>query len=40
MTAETETARTAGSCCSSTGSCHDGAADAPSGGVTTVQEPV
>ncbi|AEN10065.1 MULTISPECIES: heavy-metal-associated domain-containing protein [unclassified Streptomyces] len=38
MTAETETAPTAGSCCSSTGSCHDGAADAPADGVTTVYE--
>ncbi|MFJ4837534.1 heavy-metal-associated domain-containing protein [Streptomyces sp. NPDC088746] len=38
MTAETDTPRTAGSCCSSTGSCHDGAADAQAGGVTTVYE--
>ncbi|WP_031085143.1 heavy-metal-associated domain-containing protein [Streptomyces sp. NRRL WC-3549] len=39
MTAETETPETAaGSCCSSTGSCQDGAADAPAGGVTTVYE--
>ncbi|KDQ67362.1 heavy-metal-associated domain-containing protein [Streptomyces halstedii] len=36
MTTETETPRTAGSCCSSTGSCQDGAADAQAGGVTTV----
>lgn len=38
MTAETEIPRTAGSCCSSTGSCHDGAADVQVGGVTTVYE--
>ncbi|MFJ8859713.1 heavy-metal-associated domain-containing protein [Streptomyces sp. NPDC102451] len=38
MTAETDTPRTAGSCCSSTGSCHDGAADVQVGGVTTVYE--
>ncbi|MFE2018431.1 heavy-metal-associated domain-containing protein [Streptomyces sp. NPDC059499] len=38
MTAETETPRTAGSCCSSTGSCQDGAADVQVGGVTTVYE--
>ncbi|MFD9498831.1 heavy-metal-associated domain-containing protein [Streptomyces sp. NPDC060035] len=38
MTAETETPRTAGSCCSSTGSCHDGTADVQVGGVTTVYE--
>ncbi|WP_329228994.1 heavy-metal-associated domain-containing protein [Streptomyces sp. NBC_01460] len=37
MTAETDTPRTAGSCCSSTGSCHDGAADIQ-GGVTAVYE--
>ncbi|MFC8224474.1 heavy-metal-associated domain-containing protein [Streptomyces sp. NPDC057287] len=37
MTAETDTPRAAGSCCSSTGSCHDGAADARAG-VTTVYE--
>ncbi|WP_405694741.1 heavy-metal-associated domain-containing protein [Streptomyces sp. NBC_01185] len=37
MTAETDTPRTAGSCCSSTGSCHDGAADVQ-GGVTAVYE--
>ncbi|MGW7469340.1 heavy-metal-associated domain-containing protein [Streptomyces xantholiticus] len=43
MTAETKTGieiedtRAAGSCCSSTGSCHD-AADAPQGGVTTVYQ--
>ncbi|WP_030204753.1 heavy-metal-associated domain-containing protein [Streptomyces sp. NRRL S-87] len=36
MTAETETQPTAGSCCSSTGSCHGGAADAVEVGVTTV----
>jgi copper chaperone CopZ len=38
MTAETktETARAAGSCCSSTDSCHDGAGDGQSGGVTRV----
>lgn len=38
MTAETniETAQATGSCCSSTGSCHDGAADVQIGGVTTV----
>ncbi|MFE9723619.1 heavy-metal-associated domain-containing protein [Streptomyces sp. NPDC005794] len=38
MTAETDTPRTTGSCCSSTGSCHDGAADVQVGGVTTVYE--
>lgn len=37
MTAETDTPRTAGSCCSSTGSCDDGAAGARAG-VTTVYE--
>ncbi|WP_203186324.1 heavy-metal-associated domain-containing protein [Streptomyces pratensis] len=37
MTAETDTPRTAGSCCSSTGSCNDGAAGTPVG-VTTVYE--
>ncbi|MFD5870692.1 heavy-metal-associated domain-containing protein [Streptomyces sp. NPDC060322] len=37
MTAETDTPRTAGSCCSSTGSCHDGAADVQVG-VTAVYE--
>ncbi|TQK44689.1 copper chaperone CopZ [Streptomyces sp. SLBN-118] len=38
MTAETntETAQATGSCCSSTGSCHDGAADVQIGGVTAV----
>lgn len=40
MTAETktETARATGSCCSPDGSCHDGAADVQSGGVTTVYQ--
>ncbi|MFE5242053.1 MULTISPECIES: heavy-metal-associated domain-containing protein [unclassified Streptomyces] len=38
MTAETDTPRTAGSCCSSTGSCHDGAADVQVGAVTEVYE--
>ncbi|MGW1496314.1 heavy-metal-associated domain-containing protein [Streptomyces sp. NPDC002402] len=40
MTAETntETAQATGSCCSSTGSCHDGAADVQIGGVTTVYQ--
>ncbi|MFJ6851595.1 heavy-metal-associated domain-containing protein [Streptomyces sp. NPDC091271] len=38
MTAETDTPRTAGSCCSSTGSRNDGAADAQAGNVTTVYE--
>lgn len=40
MTAETktETAQATGSCCSSTGSCHDGAADVRLGGVTTVYQ--
>ncbi|WP_250286693.1 heavy-metal-associated domain-containing protein [Streptomyces atroolivaceus] len=37
MTAETDTPRAAGSCCSSTGSCDDGAADVQAG-VTTVYE--
>ncbi|MFC8077979.1 heavy-metal-associated domain-containing protein [Streptomyces sp. NPDC057307] len=40
MTAETKietaTAQTAGSCCSPTGSCHDGAAETATGAVTTV----
>lgn len=37
MTAETETQQSAGSCCSSTGSCHDSAAaDVQTGAVTTV----
>jgi copper chaperone CopZ len=42
MTAETKTetapAQTGGSCCSSTGSCHDGAADVQIGSVTTVYQ--
>ncbi|WP_432753264.1 heavy-metal-associated domain-containing protein [Streptomyces sp. JL2001] len=40
MTAETKTElpQVTGSCCSPSGSCHDGAADAPAGGVTTVYE--
>jgi copper chaperone CopZ len=44
MTAETkteieiETVQTAGSCCSPNGSCHDGAADVQTGGVTTVYQ--
>ncbi|MFD5134982.1 heavy-metal-associated domain-containing protein [Streptomyces sp. NPDC058378] len=38
MTAETDTPQAAGSCCSSTGSCHDGAADVQVGGVTAVYE--
>ncbi|MEU9980205.1 heavy-metal-associated domain-containing protein [Streptomyces sp. NPDC050856] len=40
MTAETKTElpQATGSCCSSTGSCHDSAADTPAGGVTTVYE--
>ncbi|MDQ0943408.1 heavy-metal-associated domain-containing protein [Streptomyces sp. V1I1] len=40
MTAETKTesAQATGSCCSSTGSCHDGAADVRIGGVTTVYQ--
>ncbi|WP_149180212.1 heavy-metal-associated domain-containing protein [Streptomyces sp. TRM49041] len=39
MTAETKTELPqAGSCCSPTGSCHDGAAEAPAGEVTTVYE--
>ncbi|MGI5482702.1 heavy-metal-associated domain-containing protein [Streptomyces lavendofoliae] len=40
MTAETRTElpQATGSCCSPTGSCHDGAAEAPAGGVTTVYE--
>ncbi|GAA2983411.1 heavy-metal-associated domain-containing protein [Streptomyces fulvorobeus] len=38
MTAETETPQaTTGSCCSPSGSCHDGAADQP-GAVTTVYQ--
>lgn len=38
MTAETQTPQATGSCCSSTGSCHDGASEAQVGGVTTVYE--
>ncbi|MFD5035731.1 heavy-metal-associated domain-containing protein [Streptomyces sp. NPDC058377] len=38
MTAETDTPQAAGSCCSSTGSCHDGTADVQVGGVTAVYE--
>ncbi|MER6239579.1 heavy-metal-associated domain-containing protein [Streptomyces clavifer] len=38
MTAETDTPRAAGSCCSSTSSCHDGPAEVQVGGVTTVYE--
>ncbi|MET8921222.1 heavy-metal-associated domain-containing protein [[Kitasatospora] papulosa] len=38
MTTETDTPQAAGSCCSSTGSCGEGAADAQAGGVTTVYE--
>ncbi|MFJ6615759.1 heavy-metal-associated domain-containing protein [Streptomyces sp. NPDC091289] len=41
MTAETETAQSTGSCCSPTGSCHDGAADVRIEGtdsVTTVYQ--
>ncbi|MEV3928245.1 MULTISPECIES: heavy-metal-associated domain-containing protein [unclassified Streptomyces] len=38
MTAETDTPRTAGSCCSSTGSRTDAATDVQVGGVTTVYE--
>ncbi|MGW4228052.1 heavy-metal-associated domain-containing protein [Streptomyces sp. NPDC004980] len=38
MTAETDTPRTTGSCCSSTGSCQDGAAEVRIGGVTAVYE--
>ncbi|MEV5158384.1 heavy-metal-associated domain-containing protein [Streptomyces sp. NPDC053728] len=38
MTAETDTPRTAGSCCSSTGSRADAATDVQVGGVTTVYE--
>lgn len=33
---ETKTAPATGSCCSPTGSCHDGAAEAAAGSVTTV----
>ncbi|MFE4690050.1 MULTISPECIES: heavy-metal-associated domain-containing protein [Streptomyces] len=38
MTTETDTPRTSGSCCSSTGSCGEGAADARTEGVTAVYE--
>lgn len=41
MNAETETPQSTGSCCSPTGSCHDGATDAQSGradAVTTVYQ--
>ncbi|MFE4450279.1 heavy-metal-associated domain-containing protein [Streptomyces sp. NPDC056796] len=38
MTTETDTPRTSGSCCSSTGSCDDGAADVQVGAVTAVYE--
>ncbi|PCG82763.1 copper-binding protein [Streptomyces sp. WZ.A104] len=40
MTAETETPQSTGSCCSPTGSCHDGAADVQiaSDSVTTVYQ--
>ncbi|MEU5715750.1 heavy-metal-associated domain-containing protein [Streptomyces sp. NPDC020403] len=38
MTAEPRTPQAAGSCCSSTGSCSDGASDAQAGAVTTVYE--
>ncbi|MER5553506.1 heavy-metal-associated domain-containing protein [Streptomyces sp. NPDC002793] len=38
MTAETDTPRTTGSCCSSTDPRHDGATGAPAEGVTTVYE--
>ncbi|MFE8006093.1 heavy-metal-associated domain-containing protein [Streptomyces sp. NPDC057418] len=38
MTAETDTPRATGSCCSSTGSCHDKAAEVQVGGVTAVYE--
>ncbi|CAM5472436.1 heavy-metal-associated domain-containing protein [Streptomyces californicus] len=41
MTAETETPQSTGSCCSPTGSCHDGAADVQIGqadAVTTVYQ--
>ncbi|MCP3819613.1 heavy-metal-associated domain-containing protein [Streptomyces sp. A3M-1-3] len=36
MTAETQSPQTAGSCCSTTGSCHDTAAEVQVGTVTTV----
>ncbi|MEK8143294.1 heavy-metal-associated domain-containing protein [Streptomyces sp. M10(2022)] len=38
MTSETDTTQATGSCCSPTDSCHDGAADVQTGGVTTVYE--
>ncbi|MGC5342369.1 heavy-metal-associated domain-containing protein [Streptomyces sp. DT171] len=40
MAAETQpqTPQSTGSCCSPTGSCHDGAADVQVGGVTTVYQ--
>ncbi|ORT61685.1 heavy-metal-associated domain-containing protein [Streptomyces sp. CB03238] len=40
MTAETRTElpQATGSCCSPAGSCHDSAADAETGGITTVYE--
>ncbi|MEV7403947.1 heavy-metal-associated domain-containing protein [Streptomyces sp. NPDC091267] len=39
MTAETQLPQATGSCCSPSGSCHDGAgADAQQGGVTTVYQ--
>lgn len=37
-TAATATAQASGSCCSPTGSCHDGAADVQIDGVTTVYQ--
>ncbi|MFE4329066.1 heavy-metal-associated domain-containing protein [Streptomyces sp. NPDC056831] len=39
MTAETQLPQATGSCCSPSGSCHDGAdSDTPAGGVTTVYQ--
>ncbi|MFI5616745.1 heavy-metal-associated domain-containing protein [Streptomyces sp. NPDC051567] len=38
MAAETETPQSTGSCCSSTGSCHDDAAGTQAGAVTTVYQ--
>ncbi|MDF6021061.1 heavy-metal-associated domain-containing protein [Streptomyces sp. JH34] len=38
MTTETDTPKTAGSCCSSTGSCDDRTAGTQAGGVTAVYE--
>jgi copper chaperone CopZ len=38
MTAETDTPQAAGSCCSPTGSCHDGTAEVQVGAVTEVYE--